>query len=139
MALQVGLRGRAALRVTADQTAEHLGSGDLPVLGTPALAALFAAAAVDALAGHLAPGETTVGIRIEVSHTAPTPVGAEAHAAAELVAVEGRKLHFTAMAFDQREKIGECRHERMIVARDRFLGRLKEKSEGSAADRSGLG
>ena len=128
MALEVGLRGRAALRVAADHTAERLGSGDLPVLGTPALAALFEAAAVNALAGHLAPGETTVGTRIEVSHSAPTPVGSEVYAEAELVAVEGRKLRFAATAFDHREQIGECRHERVIVARDRFLGRLKDKS-----------
>ena len=127
MALQIGLRGRAVLRVTADQTAERLGSGDLPVLGTPALAALFEAAAVNALAGHLPPGETTVGTRIEISHSAPTPVGAEVHAEAELVALESRKLRFTATAFDHREQIGECRHERVIVARDRFLGRLKDK------------
>jgi len=128
MPLQAGLRGRAALRVAADHTAERLGSGDVPVFGTPALVALLEAAAVNALAGHLAPGETTVGTRIELSHSAPTPVGAEVIAEAELVAVEGRKLHFTATAFDHREKIGECRHERVIVARDRFLGRLKDKS-----------
>ncbi len=128
MALQVGLRGRATLRVTADHTAERLGSGDLPVLGTPALAAVFEAAAVNALCGFLAPGETTVGTRIELSHSAPTPVGAEVVAEAELVAVEGRRLRFTATAFDHRETIGDCRHERVIVARDRFLGRLKDKN-----------
>jgi fluoroacetyl-CoA thioesterase len=127
MGLQVGLRGRAALRVTADQTAERLGSGDLPVLGTPALAALCEAAAVNALGGHLAAGETTVGTRIELSHSAPTPVGVEVVAEAELVAVEGRTLRFAATAFDSREKIGDCRHERVIVARDRFLGRLEGK------------
>ena len=127
MALQVGLRGGAALRVAAEHTAERLGSGDLPVLGTPALAALFEAAAVQTLAGHLAAGETTVGTRIEVTHLAPTPVGGEVHAEAELVAVEGRTLRFSATAFDHREKIGECRHERVVVSRDRFLGRLKDK------------
>ena len=139
MALQVGLQGRAALRVAADHTAERLGSGDLPVLGTPALAAIFEAAAVNALAGHLRPGETTVGTRIEISHSAPTPVGAEVVAEAELVALEGRKLRFTATAFDHREQIGECRHERVIVARDRFLDRLKDKGAGPTAGRGGSG
>jgi len=127
MALQVGLRGRAALRVAAEHTAERLGSGDLPVLGTPALAALFEAAAVQALAGHLTAGETTVGTRIEVTHLAPTPVGSEVHAEAELVAVEGRTLRFAATAFDRHEKIGECRHEHAVVSRERFLWRLNDK------------
>ena len=125
---RIGLRGRAALRVTADHTAERLGSGDLPVLGTPALAALFEAAAVNALDGHLPAGETTVGTRIDLSHSAPTAVGAEVHAEAELVAIEGRKLRFAATAFDHRGRIGACRHERVIVGRERFLGRLKEGS-----------
>lgn len=127
MAPQIGLRGRAALRVAAEHTAEQLGSGDLPVLGTPALAALFEAAAVNALAGHLSAGDTTVGTRIDLSHRAPTPVGAEVYAEAALIAVEGRTLRFAATAFDHREQIGECRHERVIVARERFLGRLKDK------------
>jgi predicted thioesterase len=139
MVVQIGLRGRAVLRVTADHTAERLGSGDLPVLGTPALAALCEAAAVNALAGHLAPGETTVGTRIELSHRAPTPVGAEVIAEAELVAVEGRTLRFAATAFDHTGQIGDCRHERVVVARDRFLGRLKAKTDGPAAGRGGSG
>lgn len=125
---QVGLRGQAARQVTAEVTAERLGSGDVPVFGTPALVALLEAAAVNALAGQLAPGETTVGTRIELSHLAATPVGAEVRAEAELVAVEGRTLTFAASAFDPREQIGACRHERVIVLRERFLARVREKT-----------
>jgi fluoroacetyl-CoA thioesterase len=136
MPLQIGLRGRAALRVAADHTAERLGSGDLPVFGTPALAALFEAAAVNALAGHLAPGETTVGTRIDLSHSAPSPLGAEVVAEAELVAVEGRTLRFAATARDGSGPIGDCRHERVIVTRDRFLGRLKDRTARPAPGRA---
>jgi predicted thioesterase len=118
------LRGQAARQVTADLTAERLGSGDVPVFGTPALVALLEAAAVNALAGHLSPGETTVGTRLEVAHLAATPVGAEVRAEAELIAVEGRKLTFAAKAFDHRAQIGECRHQRLIVPRDAFLARV---------------
>ena len=127
MAVYVGLRGQAMRQVTADLTAERLGSGDVPVFGTPALVALLEAAAVNALAGHLGTGETTVGTRLELAHLAPTPVGAAVRAEAELVAVQGRTLTFAAKAFDHREQIGECRHERVIVHRDRFLARAGEK------------
>jgi predicted thioesterase len=127
MALEIGLRGEARMQVTFEKTAEALGSGDVPVFGTPILVALLETAAVNAVAGRLAPGETTVGTWLDVSHLAATPVGAAVRAEAELVAIEGRKLTFTAHAFDHREKIGECRHHRMIVSRDRFLAKVHTK------------
>jgi predicted thioesterase len=120
----VGLRGQVAARVTADQTAAALGSGDVPAFGTPALVALVEAAAVNALTGRLAPEETTVGIWLEVAHLAATPVGAEVRAEAELVAIEGRTLIFAVVAHDAAGKIGEGRHRRVMVSRDRFLVKL---------------
>jgi predicted thioesterase len=69
-----------------------------------------------------------VGTRIELSHTAATPVGMEVRAEAELVAVEGRRLTFTVAAFDARERIGEGRHQRMLLTRDRFLAKVREKA-----------
>ena len=122
--IAVGLRGQIVTRVTADQTAAALGSGDVPAFGTPALVALVEAAAVNALAGRLPPDETTVGTWLEVRHLAATPVGAEVRAEATLVAVEGRKLTFTVIAYDDRGTIGEGRHERMMLSRDRFLAKL---------------
>lgn len=127
MDLEIGARGRAVTRVTPDKTAEALGSGDVPVYGTPSLVALLETAAVNALAGKLGPGETTVGTWIEISHLAATPVGADVSAEAELVGIEGRKLSFTVVAHDNRTKIGEGRHHRMIVARDRFLAGVQAK------------
>jgi predicted thioesterase len=123
MGLEIGARGRAVTRVTADKTAEALGSGDVPVYGTPSLVALLETAAVNALAGKLGPGETTVGTWLEISHLAATPVGADVTAEAELVEIEGRKLTFTLVAHDHRTKIGEGSHQRMVVARDRFLAK----------------
>ena len=124
MTLTPGLRGQAATKVTGDKTAAALGSGDLAVFATPALVALMERAAVNALAGHLGPTETTVGAAIEVSHMAATHVGVGVRAEAELVAVEGRMLAFTIVAFDDRQKIGEGRHRRVCVDRDRFLARV---------------
>ncbi len=123
-ALAPGLRGTATVSVTAGNTAVALGSGDVPVYGTPALVALMEKAAVNALATHLEPSETTVGTWIEVSHLAATPVGLEVRAEAELIAVEGRKLSFLVTAFDSRRKIGEGRHHRALLSRERFLAKL---------------
>ena len=122
--LTVGLRGAAAVQVSPAHTAAALGSGDVPVFGTPALVALMEAAAVNALAAYLPPEDTTVGTRFEVAHLAATPVGTGVRAEAELVAVEGRKLVFRVVAQDDRQTIGEGRHERMRVTRDRFLAKL---------------
>ena len=122
--LEIGVRGAAAVKVGAENTALALGSGDVPVFATPALVALMEKAAVAAVAGGLGPGETTVGTWLEIAHLAATPVGAVARAEAELVAVEGRKLTFTVVAHDGLQKIGEGRHQRLRVARDRFLSKL---------------
>lgn len=124
----IGARGIATANVDNANTALALGSGDVPVFGTPALVALMEQAAVAALAGGVEPGETTVGTWLEVAHLAATPVGAAVRAEAELVAVEGRKLVFALVAYDDRQKIGEGRHQRMRVARDRFLGKLAAAS-----------
>ncbi len=127
MALEIGLRGEATMQVTHEKTAEAWGSGDVPVFGTPSLVALLETAAVDAVAGRLEAGETTVGTWLDVAHLAATPVGLDVRAEAELIAVEGRKLTFTVVAHDTREKIGECRHQRVIVSRDRFLAKVQTK------------
>ncbi len=125
--MEIGLRGRATMRVTVEKTAEAWGSGDVPVFGTPSLVALLETAAVNAVAGRLEAGETTVGTWLDVAHLAATPVGLDVRAEAELIAVEGRKLTFTVVAHDTREKIGECRHQRVIVSRDRFLAKVQTK------------
>ena len=122
--LVIGVRGDATVKVAAENTALTLGSGDVPVFATPALVALVEKAAVAAVAGSLDPGETTVGTWLEIAQLAATPVGAAVRAEAELVAVEGRKLTFAVVAHDGRQKIGEGRHQRMRVARDRFLSKL---------------
>jgi fluoroacetyl-CoA thioesterase len=127
MGLTAGLRGEAAAQVTQALTAIALGSGDVPVYGTPAMVALMEAAAVRALAGQLGPDETTVGTWLDITHLTATPVGAQVRAEAELLAVEGRTLVFTVAAFDSQEKIGEGHHRRALISRSRFLSKLAAK------------
>ncbi len=128
-ALTSGLVGEIELVVTEAYTAAHLGSGLVPVFGTPALVGLMEGAAVEALAGRIPPGKTSVGGRIDVQHMAATPIGMRVRARAELLEVEGRRLVFHVQAWDEVEQIGEATHERFIVDEARFMAGATAKAK----------
>lgn len=122
--LETGLTHTSSLTVTEALTAKAMGSGDLPVLATPAMMALMENAAMTAVAPELLEGSTTVGGHIESSHLKPTPVGAEVKAEATLTKVDGRKLYFTVKAMQGDTIIGEGTHLRFIVDREKFMSKL---------------
>ncbi len=122
-----GLHGELERTVTDADSASQWGSGLVPVFSTPALVGLMESAAVTALTGHLEPGQTTVGARIDVRHLAATPIGMQVRARAELTAVDGRKLVFKIQAWDAVDLIGEASHERFVIDEARFLARVKAK------------
>lgn len=114
-----------SLQVVSDNlTAQALGSGDMPVLATPAMVALMENAAMLAVKDSLPSGTTTVGGHINVSHIRPTAVGQEVAATATLTAVDGKKLTFHVIAHQDDTVIGEGEHIRFIVDRERFLSKL---------------
>ena len=123
--METGLSFTSRLTVDDTRTAMTLGSGDMPVLATPAMMALMENAAMMAVAGHLPKGCTTVGGQIESSHLKPTPIGAEVTATAELERIDGRKLFFKVSAHQGDTLIGEGKHLRFIVDREKFLARLQ--------------
>ncbi len=82
----LGLTGEAAVKVAPELTARHLGSGAVAVFATPEMVRLMERAAVNALAPHLAPGQQSVGVMVNVRHLAATPLGATVTARAELTA-----------------------------------------------------
>lgn len=125
--LQPGLTGAATVTVTAANTAVALGSGEVEVFATPALAGLMEAAAVDALCGLLENGQTSVGVHLDLQHLAATPVGMHVRAEARLMTVEGRRLTFRVTAADESEQIGAGLHQRVIVDAARFLARTAAK------------
>jgi predicted thioesterase len=106
--------------VTADDTAAALGSGDVAVLGTPRAVALAEAATVAAAAGLLAPGQTTVGTRVELDHLKPSPVGVTVTAEAVLVDHTGRRLTFDVRLTQDGTVVATGRVVRAIVDRSRF-------------------
>jgi fluoroacetyl-CoA thioesterase len=121
--LSSGLTAQVKLTVTDADTAQALGSGDVPVLGTPRVVALVEAATVLATARALESGETTVGVRVELDHRAPTPVGHEVVADALLVSVTGRRLVFDVTVREDDLVVAEGRVERIVVDRSRFVER----------------
>ena len=123
-----GLTAETETLVTEEDTAERLGSGSVPVFGTPALVGLMEGAAIQVLEGRLPPGTTSVGSRIDVRHLAPTPVGMHVRARAELQEVDGCRLVFHIEAWDEGQQIGEATHERFVVDRDRFIAKATVKS-----------
>ncbi len=127
--LSPGLSAEVEIIVTEADTAARWGSGLVPVYSTPALVGLMESAAVQALAGRLGEGQTTVGGRIDVHHLAPTPVGMKVWARAELVEVQGRQLTFHVQARDEVETIGQAIHERFIVDEARFMSKVQAKQK----------
>ena len=123
MNLAAGLKGEARLIVGDADTARALGSGQVDVLGTPRLVALLEEATCDAVDGRLDPRSTTVGMRVQVDHLQPTPVGAEVVAEAYLDKIEGRRITFTVTASDSGGLVAAGKVTRVVVDVERFMGK----------------
>lgn len=123
-----GLSAQVELTVTDADTAQSVGSGDVPVLGTPRLLALAETATVAATARHLPPGVTTVGTRVELQHKLPTPVGRRVTAQATLAKVDGRTLLFEVVIREGERLVAQARIERVSVDRQRFIERALDSA-----------
>jgi predicted thioesterase len=106
MGIAAGQRAAVSAVVADADTAISAGSGDVPVLATPRLLALAEAAAVAAIAPHLAPGMTSVGTSASLEHRRASPVGAEVVVEAELTEVDGRRLMFSFIARESARRPG---------------------------------
>ena len=127
MEIIVGMKGTAENLCEREDTALEVGSGSLLVYATPCMAALMEAAACAAIAEALGENETTVGIELNLKHTAATPVGLEVRAEAEVTAVEGKVITFAVRAFDEVGEIGNGTHKRVIVNSQKFLDKAYAK------------
>ncbi len=119
-----GLKLARQLQVGQEHTAQYMGSGDVPVLGTPALLALAEAACVEAIAGDLPEGETSVGSWAEIDHLKATPVGEQICAHATLIGHHGRRLEFKVTVEQDGDPVAKISHRRVLVDRARFLEKL---------------
>ena len=121
---EVGLKHTSELTVTDAVTAVRMGSGDMPVLATPAMMALMENAAMLAVADELPEGSTTVGGHIASSHLRPSKIGDVVRAIAEVTKVDGRKIEFNVSAYSGDVLLGEGTHLRFVVDRERFMSKI---------------
>ncbi|GJD59367.1 thioesterase family protein [Methylobacterium dankookense] len=136
--LQPGLKHTHSVQVDERLTVPAVsqaftGFSDMPpVFATAFLVGFVEWTCIEALRPYLDPGQKTVGVHVDLSHSAATPVGMRVTAEVELVAVEGRRLRFKAVCRDDAEVISEGHHERYIIDADRFLARLNKKRGATA-------
>ena len=121
MPLLAGRSASVTLVVQDTDTAIALRSGDVPVLGTPRLVALAEEASVKVVEGTLPAGHTTVGMRVQLDHLAPSAIGSTVTASAKLEKVEGRRLKFSVSVNDARGLVAAGKVTRVVVERDRFM------------------
>ena len=122
--VEVGFKHTSELTVTDAVTAVRMGSGDMPVLATPAMMALMENAAMLAVADDLPEGSTTVGGHIASSHLRPSKIGDVVRAIAEVTKVDGRKIEFNVSAYSGDVLLGEGTHLRFVVDRERFMSKI---------------
>jgi len=135
--LKPGLRATLTMRVTPEMLVPRLAGlfanfGDMPeVLATMAMVGFVESACLKCVSGHLDASEHSVGVHVDVSHVAATPVAMQVRAEVELVAVEGRRLTFAVKVFDEGGLVGEGRHQRAVIAVARFRERVQAKADGA--------
>jgi fluoroacetyl-CoA thioesterase len=136
-ALKVGLRHENSIIVDETLTVPSVsrafkGFADMPpVFATAFLVGFVEWTCVVALRPFLSRDERTVGVHVDLSHSAATPVGMRVFATVELAAIEGRKLRFKVVCRDEAEIICEGRHDRFVIDESRFMARLARKREGA--------
>jgi fluoroacetyl-CoA thioesterase len=126
--IPIGAKGSFTLEVKAEHLASRFKDTVLPhILATPVMIMVMENAALNAIKAYLEPGESAVGIRVNIRHLAATPAGMRVVGEAEVTRVDGRRLEFTVRATDEIEEIGNGTHERMIVDVARLSKRLDAK------------
>ena len=129
--IRPGLTGSAEILVGPEHTAPFVGSGRIAVLATPVMINVIEAAALAAIEHLLPAGHQSLGIHLDVSHTAATPVGLRVTATAEVLRLEGRTVTFRVEARDDFEHIGGGTHQRVVVSVVRFDERVQRKVRGT--------
>jgi fluoroacetyl-CoA thioesterase len=126
--IPVGAKGQFTLVVRPEHLANNFKDSVLPpVLATPVMIMAMENAALNAMKAYLEPGESAVGIAVDIRHLAPTPAGVTVTAEAEVTGVDGRHIAFAVRARDAVEEIGAGSHERAVVDLARLTKRLDAK------------
>ena len=127
----IGTKCQIQQKVTEEVTAAAVGSGLLPVFGTPFMAAMMECAAMTCLQEFLEEGQGSVGTHLDITHDAPTPIGMTVTVEAEIrdVSENGKMVVFDVRAWDEKGPIGKGFHTRAIINNERFLNKCNAKLE----------
>ena len=128
----IGTKCQLEQTVTEERTAATVGSGLLPVFGTPFMAAMMECAAMTCLQEFLEEGQGSVGTHLDITHDAPTPIGMTVTVEAEIrdVSENGKMVVFDVRAWDEKGPIGKGFHTRAIINNERFLNKCNAKLKG---------
>lgn len=126
MNITVGAGADRTYTVTEADTAAAVGSGDVPVLGTPRVIAWCEAVTVDAVAAVLEAGQTSVGIQVTIDHLKATPVGVAVEVVATVSEVDGRRITFAVQAADGNGVAAAGTITRVVVDRQTFIERVSD-------------
>ncbi len=122
--IPLGIMCREDYLVEDRHAARIIGSGDVDVLSTPSMISFMELTAWRCVEKYLPKDYTTVGVKVCVEHKAPAPIGARVAVEAVLTNIAGRRLVFGVKAYWNNRVIGEGKHERYIVNREKFLAKL---------------
>jgi fluoroacetyl-CoA thioesterase len=123
-----GLTGRCEMIVKEEDLVSQWGDVPVDVLSTPRLIQLLESAAIEAIRDHMPGDQVSLGTEIKIRHLSATPVGMKVTANALLKGVEKNRLYFLVNAYDEKEKVAEGDHERILVSKERFLEKVKKKA-----------
>jgi len=125
--IRPGMTREDSFPITMDNSAIHIGSGSSRVLATPWMIAFMERVSHRLLTCCLPEGFSSVGTHLDVRHLAATPVGATIRVRVEVLSLDGNRVYFSIEAWDNLEKIGEGKHERVVIDEARFLRRVERK------------
>jgi|ERR1700730_6014505 predicted thioesterase len=127
----VGAKGTYEFTVKREHLADTMEPSLPPVLATAMMSLAMELAAIDALKPYLEPGEMSVGVVVNVTHTGATPEGWKVRAEAEVTNSEGRRVGFDLRAYDEKEQVGNGTHSRSVLERAKFDQRFQAKVKGT--------
>jgi fluoroacetyl-CoA thioesterase len=125
-----GLIGKSEMIVKDEDLVKQLGDVPVDVLSTPRLIQLLETAAIEAIHEFIPTDQVSLGTELKIKHLSPTPLGMKVTAHALLKGVEKKRLFFLVDAYDEKEKVAEGEHERVLVSKERFLQKVEKKRAG---------
>ena len=117
---QVGLSHEIVEETTPSHAAPHLAT---PMFSTPSMIGFMERCSVQLIKPYLEEGENSVGVHVNVSHIAATPIGQKVRVKSTVQTIHGRRFTFAVEAYNEKEKIGEGTHERVLINPKKFASK----------------